>query len=55
MAEAEQGQRHFMRGIIKKMYLVNHCPTLITHDSPFDRECVGVLKDKMLVAREKEI
>jgi len=27
---------------------------LITHDSPFDREC-GVLKDKVLVAKEKEI
>jgi len=41
-----------VRGIIKKMYLINHCPTLTTHDSPFE---VGVLKEEILVAEEKEI
>ena len=53
MAKAESGQRHFKRGIVK-MCLSDHCRMLITHDSPFDREC-GVLKDKVLVAKEKEI
>ena len=37
MAKAEQGQWHFMRGIIKKMRFIDHCPTLTTHNNPFDR------------------
>ena len=44
-----------MRGIIKKMCLINHWPMLTTHNSPFDRWVVGVLKDEMLVEEEKEI
>jgi len=34
MAEAEQGQRHFRRGIIKMMCLTDK---LSPHYSPFDR------------------
>ena len=52
MAEAELGQRHFMRGIIKKCP-ISHCPMLITHDSVFERWSVEMVKDE--VVEEKYI
>jgi len=46
-----------MHGIIKDAAYqpLPHGPTLITHDSFFDRWSVGVLKGETLVVEENEI
>ena len=41
-----------MRGIIKKMRFIDHCPTLTTHSRQM--ESMRVLKNEILVVEEKE-
>ena len=56
MAEAEYGQRHFMRDIIKEDAPIDHWPHADFARRHFRQlESVRVLKNEMLVVEEKEI